>query len=224
MIQHVIERARASGAQEVIVATDDARIEACCLGFGAQVVMTSPEHQSGTDRIAEVAMQLGWQDQDIVVNVQGDEPLISPAVIVQVASVLQSHSQAGIATLCEPIDKAEDLFNPNVVKLVRNKEDFALYFSRAPIPWDRDQFAQGQSLSPRMQHLRHIGLYAYRVDCLRQLVATHPVALEQTESLEQLRALYQGIAIIAPVACESNPAGVDTQEDLDRVEKMLVSA
>lgn len=222
MIAHVYERACRSAAAEVVVATEDARIEAAMASYGVRVVMTSPAHPSGTDRLQEVARQLGWHDDDIVVNVQGDEPLIPPEVINQVAANLEAASAAGIATLAEPLDSVEQLFNPNIVKLVRDIHDHALYFSRAPMPWARDLFATDRSALPASPlYFRHLGIYAYRVRFLHDYVSWPPCALEQLESLEQLRALYHGVKIHVAVADVALPPGVDTLADLERVRALL---
>lgn len=225
MFAHVHARACQSGAEEVLVATDDARIEAAARALGAEVVMTSPDHPSGTDRLQEVARRKGWSDDTIVVNVQGDEPLIPPAVIDQVAANLAASRDAGIATLAEPLHDAAQLFNPNVVKLVRDVHGNALYFSRAPMPWARDDFARDRSRLPAGDlYLRHLGIYAYRVGFLHAYVGWAPAAIEQMEALEQLRALYHGVKIHVDVAAVSLPPGVDTAEDLERVRALLAGA
>lgn len=222
MVAHVVERARQSAAEEVIVATDDARIEAAARAIGAEVVLTSPDHPSGTDRLQEVARLRGWRDDTIVVNVQGDEPLIPPAVIDQVAANLAARPMAGIATLAEPLREAAQLFNPNIVKLVRGADDCALYFSRAPMPWARDAFARDRTvLPPEALYYRHLGIYAYRVAFLHDYVAWPPALIEQVEALEQLRALYHGVKIHVDVAAVELPPGVDTAEDLERVRALL---
>lgn len=222
MVAHVYERALQSGAEEVLIATDDERIAEAVKKIGADVVMTSANHPSGTDRLQEVAAQKGWADDVIVVNVQGDEPLIPPAVIDQVARNLEQASAAGIATLAEPLIDAAQLFNPNVVKLVRDVQGHALYFSRAPIPWARDDFAKDKSSLPAQQAwLRHLGIYAYRVGFLHAYVGWQPAPIEQLESLEQLRALYNGVKIHVDVAAVELPPGVDTAEDLERVRAIL---
>ena len=220
MVQHVFERAFESGAEQVIIATDDERIRAAAEGFGAQVCMTSAEHRSGTDRLSEVAGQLAMADDRIVVNLQGDEPLMPPALIHQVADNLAEHTQASLATLCARISTAEELFNPNAVKVVMDEAGMALYFSRASIPWDRDAFASSkEELPARSVHYRHIGLYAYRAGFLRQYVQWPPCPLEEMESLEQLRALWHGKRIHVAEAVEPPPAGVDTQQDLEVVRR-----
>jgi len=220
MIRHVHERALASGADEVVIATDDERIRVAAEGFGAEVCMTSVHHQSGSDRIAEVADRLGWVEDDIVVNLQGDEPLTPPPILRQVAENLAGHPQAGIATLCTPILSASQLNDPHVVKVVRDAEDYALYFSRAPIPWERDVL---DVESPGGLHVcfRHIGIYAYRVGTLRAFTRMEVCALERVERLVQLRAVWNGIRIHCGEACAVPPAGVDTPEDAERVGALL---
>lgn len=222
MFAHVYERACASAAEEVLIATDDERIAAAARAIGAEVVMTSPLHPSGTDRLQEVARKKGWANDVIIVNVQGDEPLIPPAVIDQVAVNLKRSTAAGIATLAEPLQDTAQLFNPNIVKLVRDVHGHALYFSRAPMPWARDVFAQDKSRLPISDlYLRHLGIYAYRVGFLHDYVKWPPAELEVLESLEQLRALYNGVRIHVDVAAVELPPGVDTQEDLERVRALL---
>lgn len=221
MIQRVYEQASKSGAVEVIVATDDARIEAAALGFGARVVMTSSEHESGTDRLQEVVRKLSLEDTDIVVNVQGDEPLIPPQVIDQVASNL-ANSSAGISTLSEIIDDPEFVFDPNIVKVVADANGYAMYFSRAPIPWCRATYQAGRGELPTIMPVqRHIGIYGYRVSLLHDFVKWGPCALEKTESLEQLRAMWHGVRIHVEPALQTPPPGVDTPEDLERVRRHL---
>ncbi|UPQ81568.1 3-deoxy-manno-octulosonate cytidylyltransferase [Pseudomonas knackmussii] len=222
MIRRVWEQACKSGAQRVVVATDNRKILEACEGFGAEALLTRVEHNSGTDRLAEVADRLGLAADAIVVNVQGDEPLIPPSVIDQVALNLASHPEAAIATLAEPIGDSQALFNPNVVKVVSDINGLALTFSRAPLPWARDEFAHDrESLPSAVPYRRHIGIYAYRAGFLADFVAWGPCWLENTECLEQLRALWHGIRIHVADAVEAPPAGVDTAEDLDRVRKLL---
>lgn len=222
MIQRVWEQACKSAAQQVVVATDDARIVEACRSFGAEVLLTRAEHNSGTDRLAEVASQLGLASDAIVVNVQGDEPLIPPVIIDQVALNLAAHPEAAIATLAEPIDSAEALFNPNVVKVVSDCNGLALTFSRAPLPWARDAFAVSREQLPAgIPYRRHIGIYAYRAGFLHDFVAWGPCWLENGESLEQLRALWHGVRIHVADALEAPPAGVDTLQDLERVRRLL---
>ena len=220
MIQRVWLQAQKSAAQQVVIATDDQRIFEVCQSFGAQVVMTRNDHESGTDRLAEVVAQLGLPADAIVVNVQGDEPLIPPAVINQVAENLAKYTQAAMATLAEPIIDIASVLNPNVVKVSTDKQGYALTFSRAPLPWPRDAFAKSQEVMPEgVDFRRHIGIYAYRAGFLADFVAWGPCALEHTESLEQLRALWNGARIHVADALEAPPAGVDTLEDLQRVRR-----
>ncbi|RMQ42563.1 3-deoxy-manno-octulosonate cytidylyltransferase [Pseudomonas cichorii] len=222
MIQHVWEQACKSSAGQVVIATDDARIVEACQAFGAQVLMTRDDHNSGTDRLAEVAEQLGLAADAIVVNVQGDEPMIPPAIIDQVAANLAAHPEAGISTLAEPIDDVAALFNPNVVKVVSDVNGLALTFSRAPLPWARDALARSRDELPAgVPYRRHIGIYAYRAGFLHDFVSWGPCWLEDTESLEQLRALWNGVRIHVADALETPPAGVDTPEDLERVRRLL---
>lgn len=224
MVVHVYERALQSEASEVVVATDDQRIADVLRELGAPVVMTRADHPSGTDRLQEVAQHFGWKNDDIIVNVQGDEPLIPPAVINQVAANLKHAQGAAMATLAEPLQSIEQLFNPNIVKLVRDRDGHALYFSRAPMPWARDAFALSREQLPAevlSLYLRHLGIYAYRVGFLHDYVSWPPALIEQIESLEQLRALYNGVKIHVDVSAVELPPGVDTQADLDRVRAVL---
>lgn len=218
MIQHVWERAQQSAAQHVIIATDNLEIAEIARGFGADVVMTREDHPSGTDRLQEVVQQQGLPDGRIVVNVQGDEPLIPPAVINQVAELLQAHPHADMATLCEPIHTRESFEDPNCVKVVCNENGRALYFSRGQIAYPRDGLLPNQPWG-----YRHIGIYAYRTGFLHRFVSWPPSLLEQTEKLEQLRALYKGSAIYVAEACEAIPAGVDTERDLEQVRAFLAA-
>ncbi len=225
MLQHVFERAQASGAEQVIIATDDERIRRAAHAFGAEVCMTSDAHASGTDRLAEAAQQLGLADDEIVVNLQGDEPLMPPALMRQVAENLAAHTDASVATVCTPVKSAEELFDVHVAKVVMSQQGNALYFSRAPIPWQRAAFAQSdEALPPHAEHYRHIGLYAYRVGFLQQFVTWPMCALEQTESLEQLRVLWNGHKIHVALACETPGPGVDTEQDLTRAHELLLAA
>ncbi len=227
MIQHVYERALMSEARHVVIATDDPRIEAAAHDFGAQVCMTRADHPSGTDRLQEVVQQLGLYADDIVVNVQGDEPLIPPRIINQVAHNLSATREASIATLCEPIEDMVSLLNPNVVKVVRDQRGRALYFSRAPIPFPRDAFTtgtEGAVMPEGVDYRRHIGIYAYRVNLLNDFVRWPTCALEETECLEQLRAMWNGAIIHVDEADEAPPAGVDTLEDLQRVRAIIADS
>jgi 3-deoxy-manno-octulosonate cytidylyltransferase (CMP-KDO synthetase) len=223
MLQHVYEKAVASGAVQVIIATDHDEIEQVCMGF-ATVLRTKTTHASGTDRIAEVAQRQGWGGDDIVVNVQGDEPLIPPAIIRQVAELLERTPGADIATLATPLGSVEELLDPNVVKAAVTAEGRALYFSRAPIPWTRDGASGGLSSQTRLEGaLRHIGLYAYRVRVLIQLTALPPTRLERIEKLEQLRALENGMEIVVANAVEVPGPGVDTESDLEAVARWFAT-
>ncbi len=218
MVQRVWEQACQSGAEQVIIATDDDRIARVAEAFGATVCMTSPEHPSGTDRLQEVATALAVADTHVLVNVQGDEPLIPAEVIDQVAGNLLAHADAGMATLSAPINTAEELCNPNAVKVISNAAGMAVYFSRAPIPWPRDAFSTEPFVLPPGGHWqRHIGIYAYRAAFLHRYVGWEPAPLEQLERLEQLRALYHGESIHVAVASEVVPGGVDTEADLQQV-------
>jgi 3-deoxy-manno-octulosonate cytidylyltransferase (CMP-KDO synthetase) len=225
MIRHVYERVAAAGAEEVIVATDDARVQQACSAFGADVQMTSPSHLSGTDRLAEVAARRGWREADVVVNVQGDEPLLPPALVRQVAALLNADPGADIATLGTPVVSIEEFLDPAVVKVVRRADGRALYFSRAPIPWHRDDAPAGVATQRNFAGaLRHLGLYAYRVGALQRLAAAAPSALELAEKLEQLRALSLGMAITVGEALERPGPGVDTPGDLERVRALIGAA
>ncbi len=218
MVQWVYERALESGAGEVLIATDDLLIVSAGHSFGAEVLMTAASHSSGTDRIAEVARARGWREHEIVVNVQGDEPLIPPILIGQVAGLLDAHPQAQIATLATGIDSVAELLNPNAVKVVTDRQGRALYFSRAPIPWHRDGAPAGLlSQAEFAGARRHIGIYAYRVGALLRLATREPTALEQAERLEQLRALEHGFEIRVADAAERPGPDVNTPEDFERV-------
>ncbi|WP_417514011.1 3-deoxy-manno-octulosonate cytidylyltransferase [Marinobacter sp.] len=235
MIQHVCERASESRAGRVVVATDDSRIQVACEAFGAEVVMTSPNHVSGTDRLEEVVRKLGLDADHRVVNVQGDEPLIPPRLIDQVADNLERYPEAAIATLCERLHDIEQVFNPNVVKVVFDLEGMAHYFSRAPIPWARDHWSDmregnlsgpnaGSALRDGAGYFRHIGIYGYRASVLSRFVSWAPAPAEQAESLEQLRALYNGARIHVEVAAGTPPPGVDTEADLQRVRAWMTKS
>ncbi|HDX8364347.1 3-deoxy-manno-octulosonate cytidylyltransferase [Aeromonas veronii] len=219
MVQHVVEKALQSGADRVIVATDDERVQQALQSTGVEVCMTSPDHQSGTERLAEVCRHYGFAADTIIVNVQGDEPLIPPAIIRQVADNLAA-ATAPMATLSVPIQDAEEAFNPNAVKVVTDKDGYALYFSRASIPWDRDRFAKShEQIGDHYQ--RHIGIYAYRAGFIQRYVDWAPSVLEQVEALEQLRVLWYGEKIHVAQALEAPPVGVDTQADLEKVRAFL---
>jgi len=221
MVVRVAERACASGAAQVCVATDHAEIAEAVERHGFAAVMTRQDHASGTDRIAEVAQQRGWDAETIVVNVQGDEPLIEPDLIREVAHNLSAHAQASIATACHPIRDEAALKNPNVVKVVLDEHGYALYFSRAPIPYPRDAFAAGQGLPSGLPAYRHVGIYAYRAGFLQIYARLAPAAIEAYESLEQLRALWYGHKISVAVAAQVPPPGVDTEQDLERVREIF---
>lgn len=222
MIQHVYERALDTGVQDIVVATDDSRIEAVAKEFGAEVVMTSPNHENGTERIAEVARLKGWSDDSVIVNLQGDEPLIPQSLIELTAKGLIDHPEAGMSSICTAITEDTEVFNPNVVKVVLDNNNFALYFSRASIPWDRDAYSSSlNKMTTKIPVYRHIGMYGYRVSFLNQYTKMEPCALENTESLEQLRALWYGVKIHMSVIERAPGHGVDTLEDVKRVEQRL---
>jgi 3-deoxy-manno-octulosonate cytidylyltransferase (CMP-KDO synthetase) len=222
MIRHVHERVLQSGAAQVIVATDDERVAEACAAFGAEVQMTSASHLSGTDRLAEVAAHRGWGAADVVVNVQGDEPMLPPSLVRQAAALLGADPGADVATLGTPIGSLEEFLDPAVVKVVRRADGRALYFSRAPIPWHRDGAPAGLATQKRFDGAwRQVGLYAYRVGALQRLAAAAPAPLELTEKLEQLRALHLGMAIVVGEAVDAPGPGVDTPEDLERVRSLL---
>lgn len=221
MVVRVAERAHASGAERVVIATDDTRIVAAASQHGIEAVLTRGDHPTGTDRLAEAAVQLRLHDAVIVVNVQADEPLLEPTLIRGVADELRTHADASVATACHMIEDAEEGFNPNVVKVVLDHAGYALYFSRATIPWARDAFAVTRSKLPLGLPLyRHYGLYAYRAGFLRQYPSLAPAQIESFESLEQLRALWHGYRIAVRIAHGTPAPGVDTQADLDRVRSL----
>lgn len=219
MIQHVHRLAMQSKADEVWIATDDERIEATTRGFGANVCMTSADHHSGTERLAEVCELQSWPDDLVVVNLQGDEPLLPPVLIDECAALLEDDS-VGMGTLASPMETDEDLRNPNVAKIVIDQHDNALYFSRAPIPYSRDEHTDKLTMQTA---LRHHGIYAYRCAVLRQLIAAGPCDMEQCEKLEQLRALWLGITVRVGHASVRPGPGVDTEEDIAAVENALKS-
>lgn len=222
LIQHVYDRAAASGARRVVIATDDPRIERAARAFGARVCMTGGHHLSGTDRTAEVVERIGLGDDDIVVNLQGDEPLVPVSVLRQVAEDLAAHPEASAATLCERIRSPAVLFDPHTVKVVTDHRGYALYFSRAAVPWDRDAFIEAATgLSVKAPHFRHIGLYAYRAGFLKSFVQWAPCEPEAAESLEQLRILWYGHKIHVAEALEPCPPGVDQEADVQRVTALL---
>jgi len=217
LVLHVARRALAAGADEVWVATDDVRVRDALTGTAVQVAMTSPDHPSGTDRLAECAAIAGWDDARIVVNLQGDEPFAPVAGIVAVAE-LAAQPGVDLATLCAPVEEVETLLDPNAVKVVRGADGDALYFSRAPVPWPRDAFARSRDVMPDGEWWRHIGIYGYRVGFLKRFAAMPPGRLEQVEMLEQLRVLEAGHRVAVGIAPEAFPPGVDTPDDLARAE------
>lgn len=223
MVVRVAEQAAQSGASEVWIATDHESVADAVRAYGFDVCMTSPDHASGTDRLAEVVLQRGWSDEEIVVNVQGDEPLIAPELIGVVARHLHEHPAASISTACHAMREHAEMFNPNVVKVVLDREGYALYFSRAPIPYARDAWANDAhaSLPDGLPAFRHVGIYAYRAAFLRTYCDLRPAAIEQYEALEQLRALWHGYRISVALTDTPPAAGVDTAEDLDRVRKLF---
>ena len=228
MLEHVYQRAVESGAEQIIIATDNEKVREVAEQFGATVCMTRTDHCSGTDRIAEVCEKLDWPDDSIIVNLQGDEPLIDPKLLTLVASNLQQHPDASISTLCTPISTTEELFDPNIVKVVMDHESNALYFSRAVMPWNRDEFATHSinnipvdMVKDGMGHFRHIGMYCYRADFLNAYSKMESCELEKTEALEQLRALWYGHKIQVSIIEEPPGHGVDTEQDLQRVAEMI---
>ena len=229
MLEHVYQRAVESGADQIVIATDHDKVYQAAKAFGAEVCMTHSDHCSGTDRIAEVCDKYQWADDEVVVNLQGDEPLIDPELLYQVATDLQQHPQAEISTLCTAITNTDELFDPHAVKVVFDKNNFALYFSRAPIPWNRDQFTKMQAENiPSKNDIgqagiyhRHLGIYCYRVSFLNTYSTMQPCDLENLEALEQLRALWYGHKIyISTIDCPPGH-GVDTEQDLQRVSDLL---
>lgn len=222
MVVRVVEQALQSEAEEVVVATDHEKIAETVRGFGYQALMTRMDHASGTDRIAEVAQQLGWGDEAVVVNVQGDEPLISPRLIKDVALNLEQHSSASIATACHPINDKASLLNPNIVKVVVDGDGYAMYFSRAPIPYARDAFIADLEAPVGLPAYKHIGIYAYRAAFLRKYKSLEAVDIEKFEALEQLRALWYGYRISVMVTEHTLNPGVDTKADLEFVRAVLL--
>jgi len=223
LLQHVWQRATESSALSAVIATDDQRIVESARSFGAEVVLTSADHQSGSDRIAECATRLGWPDDQLVVNLQGDEPLMPPACLDQVAALLDERPDCEVASLYWPIEEAAEVRNPNAVKVVTDVDGRALYFSRSPIPYARSYTDVKAALSAGISWKRHLGLYAYRLSALRRYTASTPTPLEKAESLEQLRIMEQGGRIVMARACEFIPAGVDTRDDLERVRDYIES-
>jgi len=224
LLQHVYERAAESAAAEVVVATDDQRVADVATAFGAHVCLTGGHHQSGSDRIAEVLEKLAWPEDTFVVNLQGDEPCMPSALINQVAEDLQEHHAAAMTTLAGSITEREMLFDPHVVKVVTDAEGYALYFSRAPIPWHRDEFLKGDMPLPEsVEFRRHIGLYAYRAGFLRRYVNWTPPPIELAESLEQLRVIWNGERIHVSRAVREPGPGVDTRDDVAKVEALMAA-
>ncbi len=224
MVVHVAERARESGAREVIVATDDRRIRDVVSRHGYDAVMTRADHASGTDRIAEIAIARRWPDELIVVNVQGDEPRMPPELVRSVARQLAEHRDAAIATVCHRVHSAAEMFDPNAVKVILDKQGYAAYFSRAPIPYARDAFKVDRSRLPEgLPVYRHLGLYAYRCSFLKVYSTLSPAVIEQFESLEQLRALWHGYRISVAVTDRAPEPGVDTPEDLEKMRQAFLS-
>ena len=219
LIQHVYERALAAGFETLIVATDHEQIRQVCESIGATVAMTSSQHETGSDRLAEVVQQQGWADDTIVVNLQGDEPLTPVANLHQLAGNLAQYPSASIATLATPIQSTEEFHDPNAVKVVRDAQGFALYFSRAPIPYPRDGASDVSQFA-----LRHVGMYAYRAGFLKAFAQMPAAAIEQLEKLEQLRALANGYRIHVDIAKELPGLGVDTESDVQKVEALLRQA
>lgn len=221
MIQHTYENASKVSEATVVIAPDDARIESAAKNFGANVCLTSKNHTSGTERIAEVIDKLKLEDDDIIVNLQCDEPFLPPEIVEQLVNNMKSIS-VNMATLCEPIDSLDDVFNPNNVKVVFDKDNYALYFSRAPIPWCRDEFnKQPKQLPKNVTYYRHIGIYAYRAGFVKRYVGWQPSILESTECLEQLRVLANGEKIHIDIAVSSPGIGIDTQDDLNKALELL---
>ena len=223
MVVRVAEQATQSGAQQIWIATDHHAIAAAVHEHGFKACLTHEHHASGTDRIAEVVEQRGWSDDTIVVNVQGDEPLIPPSLIRSVAEHLHAHPECAIATACHPIHDEASLRNPNIVKAVTDQNGNAMYFSRAPIPYPRDAFSQGAPLPDGLPVLRHIGIYAYRAGFLRTYNQLAPTLIEQYEALEQLRALWHGYKIGVAVTQDAPPSGVDTHEDLETARTLFAA-
>jgi 3-deoxy-manno-octulosonate cytidylyltransferase (CMP-KDO synthetase) len=232
MVVRVARQAAASGAARVVVCADDARVLAACSRHGVEAILTAADHPSGTDRLSEAAQQLGLDASAVVVNVQGDEPLIDPATIRAVAQLLQARPECDIATVAHPLHRIEELFDPNVVKVVTDRAGLALLFSRAPIPWSRDRFAgawrdgatPGAAWPEGLQALRHVGLYAYRAGFLQRFRQLPAAPIEEAEKLEQLRAMWHGSRIAVMQINSPMPPGVDTAQDLARVRALLAEA
>lgn len=225
ILQHVYEQAKKSQAQSVTIATDDEKIKTAAEGFGADVCMTSAEHTSGTERLAEVIDIKGYGEDEIMLNLQGDEPLMPPACLDQVAALLANNSTCKMASLCEPIGSVDDLFDPNVVKVVLNKDMQAMYFSRATVPWYRDAFMDNNRVLPDVEGLfyRHIGLYAYRAGFIKTYLELSASPIEKAEALEQLRVLWHGYNIAMDIAEQAPGPGIDTEQDLQKVTDIILS-
>ncbi len=224
MVVRVAERALGSGATRIVIATDDERVRDAVTAHGFTACMTRTDHPTGTDRLAEAAVALGLADDEIIVNVQGDEPLLDPALMRGMAALLERHPDAAIATACHPIGDVAEAFNPNVVKVVLDAKGYALYFSRATIPWARDAFALAKdALPPGLPLYRHYGLYAYRMAFLRAFPTLVPAPIERFEALEQLRALWHGFRIVVEVTHGTPAPGIDTPEDLARVRTLYAA-
>jgi 3-deoxy-manno-octulosonate cytidylyltransferase (CMP-KDO synthetase) len=221
MVVRVAQRAMQSRAARTVVACDSAEIAAACAAHGVESVLTRADHPSGSDRLAEACALLGLDGQDVVVNVQGDEPLIAPALIDAVADLLTQRPEASMSTAAHAIDQMDDLRNPNVVKVVLDARDCALYFSRAPIPWWRDGYAGDSTALPALAPLRHVGIYGYRAGFLRQFPLLAQSPIENIEALEQLRAMWHGHQIAVHVTHQAPGAGVDTPQDLERVRRLF---
>jgi 3-deoxy-manno-octulosonate cytidylyltransferase (CMP-KDO synthetase) len=221
LLQHVWQRANLSAAESVVIATDDERVFKAAEAFGAQIVMTRPDHQSGSDRIYECATLLGWPDDHLVVNLQGDEPLMPAACLDQVAALLNERNDCEVASLYWPITRADEVNNPNAVKVVTDHDGCAMYFSRSPIPFARGHADTGEAIVAGIDWKRHLGLYAYRLAALRRFTQCAPTPLELAERLEQLRVMEQGGRIAMAQACEFIPAGIDTADDLQRVRQLI---
>ena len=219
MIQHVYDCALKSGAEDVVIATDDNRISKVVQDFGAMVCMTSSDHQSGTERIAEAVVALSLENDEIVICLQSDEPLITPKAIRKLAEDLNEHDNVKVASLCTPITDINELFNSNTTKVVLNRRNYALYFSHAPIPWDRSTFNSKENIKLNGSHFRHVGVYAYRVGFLEEYLSWDDCPAENLEVLEQLRILWHGGRIHMVISKEKCLLGVDTEEDLQRVRK-----
>lgn len=221
MLQYVYENSIASGAESVVIATDDKRVADVAERFGAKICMTSSEHQSGTERLSEAVDALDYDKDEIVVCVQGDEPLLPPKIIRTLAEDLESHDNVKVTSVCEPIQDPDELFNPHVVKVVMNRRNYAMYFSRAPIPWEFATFENRKKIALEGNHYRHLGVYAYRVSFLTDYMEWSSSPLENMESLEQLRILWHGGRIHMAISHKKTPPGVDTKEDLETMRQFM---